>query len=145
MNIITKNKIIVISSLFGLHNHNLESRLCYSLFGYNAILGTFLTIDVYLFFLYQPLYPIKLNKAQIGECPQNVKPWWTQERQGLKKLLWFCRKLVKPFLFLFLFKSKRHSWFGEMKSDERREKSHLLSFWWKLVKIWKFLISGVNS
>ena len=39
-------------SLFGLHNHNLDSSLCYSLLGYNANLDTFLNIDVYFFFLY---------------------------------------------------------------------------------------------
>ena len=34
-------------SLFGPHNHNMESPLCY-----NANLDTFLTTDVYFFFLY---------------------------------------------------------------------------------------------
>ena len=46
--------------LFGFHNHNLESYLCHSLFGYNANLGTFLTIDAYFFFLYFPLYTINV-------------------------------------------------------------------------------------
>ena len=41
--------------LFGLHNHNIESYLCYRFFGYNENLGIFLTSDVYFFFLYQPL------------------------------------------------------------------------------------------
>ena len=38
--------MIVMCTLFGLHNHNLESSLCYSLFDYNANLGALLTIDV---------------------------------------------------------------------------------------------------
>ena len=48
--------LIVMCSLFGLHNHNLESSLCNSLFCYNANFCTFLKINVYFFFLYQPLY-----------------------------------------------------------------------------------------
>ena len=52
-----QNNIIVMCSLFGFHNHNLESSLCYRLFGCNANLALFspLTINVNFFILYQPL------------------------------------------------------------------------------------------
>ena len=54
-------------SLFQLQNHNLESSLCYNLFGYNANLGTFRNIDVYIFFLYQPLAAwLILTKTEIS-------------------------------------------------------------------------------
>ena len=58
-------------SLFGFHNHhnhNLESSLCYDLFGYKIAFGynpnlyTFLTINVHFFFLYQPLDGIDHTK-----------------------------------------------------------------------------------
>ena len=39
-------------SSFGLLNDNIGSSLCCNLFGENANLGTFLTIEVYFFFLY---------------------------------------------------------------------------------------------
>ena len=46
-NITNNSKINLLYSWFKLYHHNLELSLRYTLFGYNANLGTFLTIDAY--------------------------------------------------------------------------------------------------
>ena len=53
-------------SLFGLlNNDNIGSSFCCNLVGENNNWGTFFTIDVYFFFLYQPL----TATSKIVPCP----------------------------------------------------------------------------
>ena len=47
-------------SLFGTHNHNIGSPLCYNLVGYNDNSDTFLTIDIYFLSVLTPGSSIKI-------------------------------------------------------------------------------------
>ena len=65
-------KINVMYSMFRLHNSNVCPSMCYNLVDYNPNLGTFLTIDVFFFLLYQPLQSVtKMLGYYCAEYIQN--------------------------------------------------------------------------
>ena len=84
-------------SLLVLPSHNFGSSLCYNLFGHNPNLGTFLTIDVYFFFMYWPMIENKSGLfislfsilKRTTYFTSFVKLNWTKQKQVLTVNLWF--------------------------------------------------------
>ena len=66
--------------LFGPHNQNLGSSLCYNLFDYNASLGIYHTIYVYFSFLCYSLSLLKMSSTRNFRCKNFIKAMYSTEQ-----------------------------------------------------------------